>query len=146
MHKVAAMETKKLAFLHASFRAYFCAEALLAQGYTPQQDLTGERYEEAIRFLHDLLPASRIRTARDLLTQLQQDWTYALHLHESHEPQALDAIEHVQHLFETHVALLQSQPAEAQRWQRDIRRQRGRSLYKFLGDFRAALDAYALNY
>ena len=104
------METKKLAFLHASFRAYFCAEALLAQGYTPQQDLTGERYEEAIRFLHDLLPTSRIRTAHDLLTQLQQDWTYALHLHESHEPQALDAIEHVQHLFETYVALIQSQP------------------------------------
>jgi CRISPR-associated protein (Cas_APE2256) len=133
------METNKLAFLHASLRAYFCAEALLAQGYAPQQDLAGERYEEAIRFLHDLLPTSRVRTAHELLTQIQQDWAYALHLHEGHDPQALDTIEHVQSLFETHAVLLQSQPAAAQQWQHDIRRQRGRSLHKFLGDFRAAL-------
>jgi len=87
------MDPPTLAFLHDSFRAYFCAEALLAQGYTPQQDLAGERYEEAIRFLHDLLPATRVRTAHDLLSQLQQEWAYALHLHESDDPQALDAIE-----------------------------------------------------
>lgn len=135
-----------LAFLHDSFRAYFCAEALLAQGYTPQQDLAGERYEEAVRFLHDLLTATGVCTTADLLLQLQQGWAYALHLHESYDPAALDAIAHVQGLLETHAHLLQHRPAEAQRWSRDIRRQQGRSLYQFLGDFRAALDVYALNY
>ena len=112
------MAPKRLAFLHDSF----CAEALLAQGYTPQEDLASDRYEEGVRFLHDLQASGSVRTADDLLQQLQQGWAYALHLHESNVPEALNAIEHVHRLLETHSHLLHNQAAEAQRWQRDLRR------------------------
>ena len=141
-----AIENKTLAFLHDSLRAYFCAEALVAQGYTLQQDLAGERYAEVIPFLHDLIAGAPIHTARDLLFQLQQSWSYALHLHERCDPTALHAIEHASHLLATHAPLLHQTPAEEQRWRRDIRRQRARSLYKFLGDFQTAMKSYSLNY
>ena len=101
-----ALENKTLAFLHDSLRAYFCTEALVAQGYTPQQDLASERYAEVIPFLHDLIAGAPIHTARDLLFQFQQSWSYALHLHERCDPVVLHAIEHASHLMATHGARL----------------------------------------
>jgi hypothetical protein len=140
------MGEKSLAFLHDSFRDYFCAEALLAPGRMLEAELVADRYEDVVYFLHDLLDGVAMQTVDDLLQQLQVRWAYALQLHERHDPAALQVIEQTQQLFDTHVHLLRHQPTEAQRWQRELRRQQARSLYKFQGGFRAALETYALNY